>query len=174
MKRSSLIFFLIFLTSVCEKSEAQTPIFRLIKNDGNIDTNEIKKLSEPLKAMAALYSSMAGTSCDTTTCELTTALGLGDQRSEAHKSLIKKYFPNDKVAKVVVKQDCILSRAGSSDFSEYAYLTITSVKDTVEVYYKVDFYDHGKDSMIENYDTYLFRNNQYNMLRRKFWSWADK
>jgi hypothetical protein len=174
MKQNCLTFLLILLISICDKGKAQISTFKIISNHGDIDTNEISKLDEALKAVAALYSSMAGTSCDTTTCELTTALGLGDQGSEAHKSLIKKYFPNDKVAKAVIKQDCYLSRAGSSNFSGYEYLTLTKTKDTVTVYYKVDFYNHGEDSMIKNYDGYLFRDGQYKMFRRKFWSWADK
>ncbi len=58
--------------------------------------------------MAALYSAMGGTNCIDQQCELTTALGLGSQGSEAQKALIQKYFPNDKAAMLVLGQECYL------------------------------------------------------------------
>src|SRR5258707_15551593 len=72
---------------------------------GDIDTVTIKKLPEPLKAVPAFYAAMGGTMCYGDSCELTTALGLGKQGSEAHKSLITKYFSGDKVAELVVSQN---------------------------------------------------------------------
>jgi hypothetical protein len=179
MKLSCPSFFFVLLSFIVNKSNGQLQTFKIIKEfprafEGTIDTTEIKKLNEPLKSVTALYSAMAGTSCDTTTCELTSALGLGDQGSDMHKALIKKYFRDDKVAKTVITQDCTLSRDGSSNFSNYAYLTIIKSLDTLKVYYKVNFYDHGKYSIVKNHDVYIFRDNHFIMLRRKFWSWADK
>ena len=83
---------------------------------GKIDTATIKKLEEPLIALTAFYSAMGGTMCDGEHCKLTTALGLGKQGSDKHKNIIKKYFPEDKVAETLLKQDCYLRPSGASTF----------------------------------------------------------
>ena len=105
---------------------------------GEIKQSAIDKLDEPLKAIAAFYSAMGGSSCfqdttDTETCELTTALGLGNQGSEQHKALIKKWFPDDRVANQLLSQDCYLRPSGASTFSDYVYLSLTRHADTVVV-----------------------------------------
>src|SRR5690606_2892123 len=81
---------------------------------GEIDRATIEKLNEPLKALTAFYSAMGGTMCSGDFCELTTALGLGKQGSDKHKNIIMKYFPNDKVAETVIKQNCYLRPSGAS------------------------------------------------------------
>lgn len=166
------------LALISTKSLAQKSIHKIIIKSavipGNIDTNEIKKLDEPLKGLLALYSSMGGTNCDGENCDLTTALGLGKQGSDAHKSLIKKYFPDDKVAKEVLAQDCYLRPSGASTFTEYEYLTLSVSSDTVKVYYQRCYYDHGKSGCVKGPDIYYFHDNKYKMLRRILWSQYDK
>jgi len=171
MKFCFLILLLI-LSLVNLKGKAQTSTYKIITEfagtwDGIIDTTEIKRLDDPLKALTAFYSALAGTNCDTSTCDLTTALGLGTQGSDAHKALIKKYFPNDKLAKEVVAQNCYLRPDGASTFSEYCYLTITTSKGEIKVDFKVYFYDHGNDSYLTRQDTYLFQNHIFKVVKRK-------
>src|ERR1700757_3709546 len=67
MKLTCFRFFVISLTFICINCNAQVSTFKIIREfpgvfGGDIDTMEIKKLDEPLKAVAALYSAMAGTS----------------------------------------------------------------------------------------------------------------
>lgn len=140
---------------------------------GNIDTVTIKKLSEPLKAVAAFYAAMGGTMCTGDSCELTTALGLGKQGSEAHKSLITKYFPGDKTAALVVSQDCYLRPSGASSFSEYQYLNLINLGDTVKVDYNLMMYDQGKTDWEKETDIYLFNENKFLKLKRNLWKFAD-
>jgi hypothetical protein len=64
MKSSILTLFLI-LNLIDFKSKAQTSTYKIITElaqtwSGIIDTNEIKKLDEPLKALAAFYSCIGG------------------------------------------------------------------------------------------------------------------
>ena len=167
--------FAIFCCIMQFASTAQSREYEIIgRNCGEIDTAQIQKLDEPLKAMAALYSAMGGTNCDGQKCELTTALGLGDQESDAHINLIKKYFPDDKVAKAVTGQHCYLRPSGASTFTEYEYLILRQTADTVVVTYIRAAYDHGKMSYIKGPDIYFYSQGRFKMLKRKLWSWYDK
>jgi hypothetical protein len=140
---------------------------------GEIDSATIEKLNEPLKALTAFYSAMGGTMCSGDFCELTTALGLGKQGSDKHKNIIMKYFPNDKVAETVIKQNCYLRPSGASSFSDYEFLTIIDKRDTVLVDYKLMIYNRGEIEWIEGPDLYLFKNNKFEKLKRNLWTHSD-
>src|SRR5689334_16197473 len=97
---------------------AKTETFILINKTnsipGTVNQAAIAKLNEPLKAIAAYYSSMEGSNCNNDMCELTTALGLGKQGSDTHINLIKKWFHNDKTAKQLIAQRCYLGPNSAS------------------------------------------------------------
>ncbi len=131
-------------------------------------------ITEPIRAMAAFYAAMGGTLCTSDSCQLTTALGLGKQGSPTHQYLIKKYFPNDKVAKAVLDQDCVLPQSGASSFTDFAYLTITHLGDTIQVDYNLMYYNRGKTEFIKGPDTYLFKDNSFKKLKRNLWQFIDK
>ncbi|HEY2727359.1 MAG TPA: hypothetical protein VGI61_09315 [Parafilimonas sp.] len=133
---------------------------------GDINTNIIKKLPEFLKALAALYAAIGGTMCSGNSCELTTALGLGKQGSDAHKALITKYFPNDSLAEIVVKQDCYLAPSGATFFSDFQYLNLINLGDTVKVDFNLMIYAQGKTSWRKGTDIYLFSDNKFTKLKR--------
>lgn len=133
---------------------------------GKVNTDEVQKLDEPLRALSAFYSALGGTMCDGEHCDLTTELGLGKQGSEKHKSLIRKYFLNDKVAEVVLKQDCYLRPSGASSFSDYEFLTITVLEDTIKVDYKLMHYDHGNIKWSKGPDLYIFKKGKFEKIRR--------
>lgn len=128
--------------------------------------HDINKLEAPLKAIAALYSAIGGTMCNGEYCDLTTALGLGKQGSIKHKRLIKKYFPNDKVAATVLKQDCYLRPSGASSFSDFEYLNLSCKGDTVLVNYNLVVFNRGEIKIFKGPDIYLLKNNQFEILRR--------
>lgn len=136
---------------------------------GVLNKNDIKRLNEPLIALAAFYSAMNGTMCNGANCNLTSNLGLEKQGSYKHKSLIKTYFPQDKVAEAIVKQDCYQRPSGASSFSEYKYITLTTYGDTVRVDYKVLYFDHGTESFNEGPDLYTLKGNKFKMLKRNLW-----
>jgi hypothetical protein len=161
---------------IVNKGNCQMSIHKIILSSAElpIDTTEVKNLKESLKGLLALYSAMGGSNCNGETCDLTTALGLGEQGSDAHKALIVKYFPDDKVAKAVLAQNCYLRPGGASTFTEYEYLTLAESKDTVRVYYEWLYYDHGETTKIKGPDVYIFHDNKYKMLKRKLWSGYDK
>jgi len=141
---------------------------------GYIDTTEIRKLNEPLKALTAFYAAMGGTMCDGENCKLTTALGLGKQGSHKHKALIKIYFPNDKVAETLLKQNCYLRPSGASTFSDFQYLTIIDFGDTIKVDYNLMYYNHGDIEWTEGPDIYLFKDNVFIKSKRNLWKHLDK
>ena len=128
---------------------------------GQIDPTTIEKLNKPLKALTAFYSAMGGTMCTGEYCDLTTALGLGKQGSKRHKNLIKMYFPKDKVAEIVLKQDCYLRPSGASTFSDFEFHTIFDKGDTVMVDYNLMYYNSGEIMWTKGPDKYLFKNNKF-------------
>ena len=134
----------------------------------------IPQLTEPIRAMAAFYAAMGGTLCTSDSCQLTTALELGKQGSPTHQYLIKKYFPNDKVAKAVLDRNCVLPQSGASSFTDFAYLTITHLGDTVQVDYNLMYYNRGNSELIKGPDTYLFKDNTFKKLKRNLWQFIDK
>lgn len=152
-------------TVVIVKEPKQEITYKIVTTNENnpINLKDIKKLSEPLKALAALYAALGGTNCDGTTCELTTALGLGNQGSDEHKNLIKKYFTNDKLADDILKQDCYLPPSGARSFSEYSFINIYDKGDTVKVKYELSSISgHDGDVTVKkDTDTYIFENNAF-------------
>lgn len=141
---------------------------------GEIDTLAISGLNEPLRAIAAFYAAMGGSSCNGEECELTSALGLGRQGSEQHKKLLRDYFPGDKVAALLISQDCYLRPSGASTFSDYEYLTIRDAGDTVLIDYRLMYYNQGEVEWLEGPDSYLFRDQKFMKLKRNLWTHADK
>jgi len=116
-----------------------------------INQKDIDKLTKPLKALAAYYSGLAASECitnDSTNnviCELTTALGLDYQGSDAQMAVIRKWFRNDKTAKEIIENKCYVGNPGSSSGSnDYSYLCFAVLQDTVTVTYKFGLFYHGK------------------------------
>ena len=141
---------------------------------GDVDTTLTKQLPEPIRAVAAFYAAMGGTLCDGEYCQLTTALGLGKQGSEEHKDLIKRYFPDDKLASAVLEQNCYLRPSGASSFSDYGFLSITVLKDTVTVDYDLTHYNRGDFSRTTGPDIYSFDGSTFRKRSRNIWPTLDQ
>ena len=180
MQIAAIIAAYLFLWPVLHrKTEKQpTSYYKLIQKTneipGEIDTAEVNRLPEYWTALAALYSSVGGSMCNGETCELTTALGLGKQGSDLQKSLLKKYFPNDKIAELVLKQDCYLRPSGASSFSDFQYLTIIEQGDKVTVDYNLYYYSRGKSGYTRGPDQYLFKDSTFKKIKRHLWNSVDK
>jgi len=171
------IFLLIIIVSIFQNSYAQKPkpeqfdlIVKTEQIPGKINQPAVQQLTEPLKAIAAYYSAMAGSNCNGTSCELTTALGLGNQGSEAHKNIIGKWFKQDKTAKQLLKQDCFLPPNTSSSFNDFAYLRLQVNGNTVTVSYKILYYNHGKSTYVtSDTDQLLIKHDSIFVKRKKIW-----
>ena len=171
------LFLLVALASTFCNSNAQKPqaeqfdlILKTEQIPGKINQTVAHQLTEPLKAIAAYYGAMAGSNCNGTSCELTTALGLGNQGSEAHKSILGKWFKKDKTAKQLLKQDCYLPPNTSSSFNDFAYLRIQLNDNTVTVSYQILFYNQGKSTFVtSDTDQLLIKDNTIIVKRKKIW-----
>ncbi len=154
-------------------STTSTKKYILIRKDkvipGNINSSDISKLSEPLLAVAAFYSGLGGTNCTGKECDLTTALGLGKQGSTAHKNIIAKWLPNDKVAKQLIAQDCYQRPSGASSFSDYEYLTLEQSGDTIVVNYSLMYWNTGNSKFFNGPDKYLIKGKTLSTLNRNIW-----
>jgi hypothetical protein len=171
-KKYALVNFcvLILLTGI----KSQKTYDLIPKQSGKVNINLAARLPIHIKAIAALYSAMGGTECLEQECVLTTALGLGNQGSEAQKDLIKKYFPGDKVASLVLGQDCYLPPGSSTSFSNFLSLSITIHGNIATVNYRLAVYDHGNMKIIQGPDTYTYNINIYKNTKRVIYAWADK
>lgn len=165
-----LLSVLILLTGI----RAQKTYELISKKSGKVNKNIVGSLPEHLKAVAAFYSAMGGTDCLEQECVLTTALGLGKQGSDAQKDLIKKYFPDDKVATLLLGQDCYLPPGSSSSFSNFLSLSISVHGNSVQVNYRLAVYDHGNMKIIQGPDNYLYNNQTYKNTKRVLYAWAAK
>ncbi len=104
---------------------------------GNINKAAIKNFSEPMQAIVAYYAALAGSNCDGITCGLTTALGLGNQGSDAHKAIIQKYFKGDKTAESLIINNCYLPPTTASFYTNYEYLRFLIEGSKVIIQYRV-------------------------------------
>jgi hypothetical protein len=161
---------LILITSIA----AQKTYDLIPKKSGKVNKNIVAGLPLNLKAMAALYGAMGGTDCLDQECLLTSTLGLGKQGSDTQKVLIKKYFPDDKVAKLILEQDCYLQPASSSSFSNFLSLSFIVNGNAVQVNYRLAVYDHGNRKIIQGPDSYLYNNQTYKNTKRVLYAWVAK
>ena len=138
-------------------------------NGNVIDRDVVDSLPEYKKAIVALYSSLGGTNCYDLKCDLTMALGLGEQGSDKHKNILKTYFPDDPLVKTIINGQFYISSSSSSNFSEYNYLSIVQKGDTIVVPFELMFYSHGDISTIKNRDIYVFKNNKFTNVNRFKW-----
>jgi len=174
LKTAERLVLIWFLIISCISLHAQQTYTIIPKKTGRVNKTVVAGLSPSLKALAAFYGAMGGTYCKDLQCELTTALGLGKQGSDAQKTMIQKYFPGDKAAKLVVGQDCYLPPSESSSFSNFAALSFTVLKDTIRVNYQLLVYDHGNTKTISGPDIYVFKSQVFKNKKRVLYAWTDK
>ncbi len=165
----TIFFFLFYFTIQAQKTYVLIP-----KKTEKLNKAVVTSLPPNLKALAALYSAMGGTNCLELECNLTAALGLGKQGSEAQKNLIKKYFPDDKAANLVILQDCYLAPSSASSFSNFTALSFMVKRDSIIVNYQLNVYDHGNTKIIKGPDIYVFKNQVYQNKKRVLYAWTDK
>jgi len=110
---------------------------------GVVNNAVIKNFGEPMKAIVAYYAAIAGSNCDGNTCGLTTALGLGNQGSDAHIQLLQKYFKGDKTADLLINQKCYLPPNTASVFNDYTFLRFLIENNKVIIQYRVVVYNRG-------------------------------
>jgi hypothetical protein len=174
MKKVVLVVISYLYMAMCSGSQAQKTYILIPKKTGQLNTAIIKTLPPYLKGMAALYSAMGGTICIDEECGLTTALGLGKQGSDAQKSLIEKYFPDDKAARLVLSQDCYLAPGSASTFSNFNALSFSVSGDSVRVNYQLNVFEHGKLKVINGPDSYIFKNQVFKNNKRVLYAWTSK
>ncbi len=175
----SLVVFL-FCLIIVKYSSSQKPIPHIyqiiVANDtapGRINYEIIENLSEPMKAVLAFYTFM-GASCDGDLCHISRAMGFSDSTRKKESGLIKKYFPNDSAARLMVRGGYYLGGEGSSAFTDYSYLTITDFGNKVRVAYNLICWRRGLAPSIKGPDVYLFKNNIFITVKRHLFKWTDK
>jgi hypothetical protein len=172
-KRICLVLCLVLIFPAT-RSKAQKTYDLIPKKSGKVNNKLAASLPQEVKAMAALYSAMGGTDCLDQECILTTALGLGKQGSDEQKALIKKYFPEDKAAKLVLGQDCYLPPASSTSFSNFLSLSIVVNQDMYTVNYRLAVYSQGNMKTILGPDIYHFSHHIFKNKKRVLYAWTNK
>jgi hypothetical protein len=72
-----------------------------------------------------------------------------------------------------VEQNCYLRPSGASSFSDYEYLTITDIADTITVDYRLMVYNRGEVQWVEDPDVYIFKDNVLKKVKRNLWPHAE-
>ena len=170
IKRLGLFFIFHFIWEI---TQAQTFVL-ISKPAGSVKTMTIKKLSPSMRALAAYYSAIGGTNCKDHSCMLTTALGLGDQGSPQQIALIQKYFPEDKVAKMLCGQNCYLPPDNSAAYSNFNFLSFTIEGENVRVNYELKVYERGHTQILKGPDLYTLKNQVFTEKKRVLYAWMDK
>jgi hypothetical protein len=174
MKISLRFVLILLLAHIFITGRSQNTYILIPKNTGKINKSVLARLPPAFRGLAAFYSGMGGTGCMDRQCALTTALGLGDQGSADQKKIIKKYFPDDKAADLVIGQDCYLPPTGSSSFSDFRYLSFTVLGNNVQVNYELDVFNHGNIKKIRGPDVYLLKNGIFKNTKRVLYAWVSK
>lgn len=174
MKTNRRFLLLFLLLSNYTFILAQKTYTLISKKTEKLNKSAIASLPANLKALASFYSAMGGTNCLDQECALTTALGLGKQGSDSQKNVIKKYFPDDRAAALVLGQDCYLAPASASAFSNFAALSFVVSGDSVRVNYQLNVYDHGNMKIINGPDIYIYKNQVFKNKKRVLYAWTSK
>ena len=85
-----------------------------------------------------------------------------------------EYFPDDKVATLVLGQNCYLPPGSSSTFSNFLSLSISVNGNSVQVNYQLAVYNHGNMKIIQGPDNYLYKNQTYKNTKRVLYAWTAK
>ncbi len=139
---------------------------------GEPNKDDINKLSEPLRGLAAYYTFNIQCDCDyydttgNVTCGLTIALGLGRQGSDKQVAMLKKWFPNDDDAKWAIDNNCSVGVPGSSDFLEYQSLIFTVRHDTVTVTEDYIHYSHGDIDTLTQTNKAVIKDDKITFIKK--------
>jgi hypothetical protein len=174
MKSVTCCLHILILLGIVENAKAQKTYVLIAKKTEKLNKAVVTSLPQHLKALAAFYSAMGGSNCRDQECALTTALGLGNQGSDAQKSMIQKYFPDDKVARLVIGQDCYLPPNSSTTFSNFASLNFVATGEDIRVNYVLDVFENGNMKVINGPDIYIFKGQTFKNKKRVLYAWADK
>jgi hypothetical protein len=151
------------------REKVYIPDFKMKKYMAKVNEKDVRKLNEPLRALAAFYSALSSSSCksvsDGQECDLTLALGLGKQGSTEHKDILRKWISPNFVLDVTLKQDCLLRPESSSHFNSYSFLEFIATQDTVKIYYRVVYFDAGNGSSHIYHDVAVIKNNKIDFIK---------
>ena len=176
--KTIIVFIACFISiNYCFSQKAIPHTYKIIvANDsapGHINYEVIAKLSEPLKAAVAFYTAM-GASCEGSFCHINNAFGVSDSNKGGANALIGKYFPKDSVAKQIARGGIYVGGEGSSNFTDFVYLTIIDYGNKIKVEYKLIHWSRGPAPSINGPDTYSFKNNVFNTEKRHLFEWTHR
>jgi hypothetical protein len=132
-----------------------------------INTEYLKTCSEQEKALLAYYCYFFNTSCkDSKHCQLTEALGLGEQNSKAHKDLVLKWFTDDETVQLA-KEGGRITPAGTKNMAWYEELKLTKKGDLVIVRYSSAWKTDNAEGKGKGNDEYQFEANKIKVIGRQ-------
>ena len=121
--------------AVAEVVDNSTVIYRFKGAETYINKDYLKTISEQEKALLAYYCYFFNTSCaDSKHCQLTEALGLGEQNSKEHQKLVLKWFTDDETVQLA-KEGGRITPNGSKNMGWYEDLRIEKKGTLISVRY---------------------------------------
>lgn len=132
-----------------------------------VNTDFIRSAPESIKAILAYYASLAGSDCFNNQCVLSAALGLGEQCSDKHINLIKKWFGNDQLAMDAI-ESCYNTpnTATVQSVWDALYLDVSAQKVTVRYKKTAINMRENKEKVTKGEDQYQIDGDRITVLSR--------
>jgi hypothetical protein len=133
-----------------------------------INSEYLKNSTEQEKALLAYYCYFFNTSCkDSKHCQLTEALGLGEQNSKEHNALVKKWF-NDQETLDLAKEGGRITPDGSKNMAWYEEIKLVKKgSDLICVRYLSNWKTANQEGKGRGTDEYQFEANRIKVIGRQ-------
>lgn len=133
---------------------ADTRVFEIAEEgDCLTNTRYLKEAPEPIKAILAYYAYQAGTGCEksdsnnSVRCQLTTDLGLGDQCSNRHISMLNRWFAKDNMGEdyPFAESSCYSVPEGATVSQKITAIDIIREQNNVVVTYDISGWNNREE-----------------------------
>ena len=151
---------------VVVENDNAVDIYRFKGGEPYINTEYLNTITEEEKALLAYYCYFFNTSCaDSKHCQLTEALGLGEQNSKEHKKLVEKWFTDDET-KQLAKEGGRITPNGSKNMGWFEELKIAKKGDLITVRYASAWSTPTSSGKGKGTDEYQFEPNRIKVIGR--------
>lgn len=155
------------ITAEAPKGYDTIEVYHFKGKEPYINTEYIKNSSEQEKALLAYYCYFFNTSCkDSRHCQLTEALGLGEQGSKEQKALVSKWF-NDAETLDLAKEGGRITPDGAKNMAWYEEIKLVKKgSDLVCVRYLSTWKTPNQEGKGRGTDEYQFEASRIKVIGR--------
>lgn len=132
-----------------------------------INSEYLRNASEQEKALLAYYCYFFNTCCkDARHCELTEAIGVGEQNSKAHKDLVMKWFSDEETTQLA-KEGGRITPEGAQNMAWYEEIKLVKKGDLIIVRYHSAWKTPNQEGKGRGTDEYQVSDKQIKVVGRQ-------